>query len=222
MMQAVTAGMTTADLDAIGAETLRRHGARSAPQQAYGFPGATCISVNDELAHGVPSSTRRLREGDVVNLDVSAELDGYWADTGASIGVGAVSPLARTLLSATRAALQDALATARAGVPIREIGRAVERRARRHRLTVINNLTGHGVGRFIHEPPDVPNTFNPRDRRILHEGLVIAIEPILSTGADHVVEAEDGWTLRTPDRSIGAQFEHTIVITRGEPVLLTA
>lgn len=222
MAKHVAAGVSTAELDALGAEVLRRHGARSAPQRAYDFPGATCISVNDALAHGVPSRSKLLRDGDVVNLDVSAELDGYWADTGASVAVGAPNPTARNLLSATRAALADALAQARAGAYLREIGRAVERRARRHRLRVINNLTGHGVGRYIHEPPNVPNTYNPRDRRVLHEGLVIAIEPILSVGADHVIEADDGWTLRTPDGSIGAQFEHTIVITRGEPIVLTA
>lgn len=222
MAKYVAAGISTAELDALGAEVLRRHGARSAPQRAYGFPGATCISVNDALAHGIPSRATVLKEGDVVNLDVSAELDGYWADTGASFAVGTPHPTTRNLLSATRAALEDALRQARAGAPINEIGRAVERRARLHRLRVINNLTGHGVGRSIHEPPNVPNTYHPRDRRRLHEGLVIAIEPILSVGADHVVEDDDGWTLRTPDGSIGAQFEHTVVITRGEPILLTA
>jgi methionyl aminopeptidase len=216
----VAAGVTTRELDAIGREVLRRHGARSAPQLAYDFPGTTCISVNDELAHGIPSD-RVLREGDLVNIDVSAELDGYWADSGASYPVGAVAPRLRHLLSSTRAALNDAMLEARAGAPIRNVGRAVERRAKRAGFRVVRDLCGHGVGRNIHEPPNVPNTFNPRDRALFHEGLVITIEPFLTTGASTIFEDEDGWTLRTPDGSVGAQFEHTLIITRDEPIVLT-
>lgn len=221
MGRQVAPGMTTAELDAIGREVLRRHEARSAPQLAYGFPGTTCISVNDEVAHGVPSARRTLREGDLVNIDVSAELDGYWADTGASFAVGAVTARASELLQATRRALEDAMAEARAGRPLRNIGKAVELRARRHGFRVIRDLCGHGVGRNIHEEPSVPNTFDPRDRTMLREGLVITIEPFLTTGATTFVEDEDGWTLRTPDRSLGAQFEHTLLVTRGEPIVLT-
>jgi methionyl aminopeptidase len=221
MGRAVAPGVTTADLDAVGGDVLRRHGARSAPALAYGFPGATCISVNDELAHGVPRASRVLREGDLVNIDVSAELDGYWADTGASFAVGAVSRRASALLWATRAALDEAMAEARAGARLRNIGRAVERRARRSGFRVIRDLCGHGVGRYIHEQPNVPNTFDRRDKTELHEGLVIAIEPFLTTGATHVVEDADGWTLRTPDGSLGAQFEHTVIVTRGQPIVVT-
>lgn len=221
MARHVAEGVTTADLDAIGREVLSRHGARSAPELAYGFPAATCISVNDEVAHGIPSPKRVLREGDLVNIDVSAELDGYWADSGASYPVGTVAPRARALLSATRRALDDALAQARAGRPLRLLGRAVERRARRHGFRVIKNLCGHGVGRHIHEKPNVPNTFDPRDHTVLWEGLVITIEPFLSTGATTVIEDDDGWTLRTPDRSLGAQFEHTLIVTTGAPVIVT-
>lgn len=213
-------GISTLELDAIGREVLQRHGARSAPQLAYGFPGTTCISVNDELAHGVPSE-RVLREGDLVNIDVSAELDGYWADSGASYPVGQVAPRLRALLSATRAALTDAMGEARAGAPVRNIGRAVERRARRAGFRVVRDLCGHGVGRHIHEAPNVPNTFDRRSRELLHEGLVITIEPFLTTGATSIFEDQDGWTLRTPDGSRGAQFEHTMVITRGAPIVLT-
>jgi methionyl aminopeptidase len=216
----VAAGVSTRELDAIGREVLRRHGARSAPQLAYDFPGTTCISVNDELAHGIPGA-RLLREGDLVNIDVSAELDGYWADSGASYPVGKVAPRLRTLLFATRAALNDALGEARAGAPIRNIGRAVERRAKRAGFRVVRDLCGHGVGRNIHEPPNVPNTFDRGNGELLHEGMVITIEPFLTTGATTFREAEDGWTLRTPDGSIGAQFEHTLIVTRGAPLVLT-
>lgn len=222
MLAAVAPGITTGDLDAIGRDTLRAHGARSAPQEAYRFPGWTCISVNDEAAHGIPSLRRHLHEGDLVNVDVSAVVDGYWSDTGASAPVGQVSDEATRLLEATRLAQADAMAVARAGRPIRHIGRAVERRARRHGFTVVANLCGHGVGRFIHEPPSVSSVEDRSDRTVLWEGLVLAVEPFLSTGADLVHESADGWTLRTPDGSRTAQFEHTIVVTGGAPLVLTA
>lgn len=217
----VAPGITTAELDALGNEILTKHGARSAPQLAYGFPGTTCISVNDELAHGIPSR-RVLREGDLVNIDVSAELDGYWADSGASYPVGDVAPRLRNLLYTTRAALADAMQEVRAGAPIRNIGRAVEKRAKRAGFRVVRDLCGHGVGRNIHEPPNVPNTFDRSNRGVLHEGLVITIEPFLTTGATSIYEDDDGWTLRTPDRSVGAQFEHTMIVTRGAPIVVTA
>lgn len=221
MAEHVAPGVTTAELDAVGRDVLRRYGARSAPQLAYDFPGVTCISVNDELAHGIPSRTRVLREGDLVNIDVSAELDGYWADTGASFPVGQVSPRALQLLSSTREALSDAIAEVRAGAPIRHIGRAVERRAKSAGFRVVRDLCGHGVGRHIHEAPQIPNTFDRRNTGVLHEGLVMTIEPFLTTGATRVVQDDDGWTLRTPDGSIGAQFEHTMIVTRGQPIIIT-
>jgi methionyl aminopeptidase len=214
-------GVTTGDLDAIGRDILRTHGARSAPQLAYGFPGATCISVNDELAHGIPSERRVLAEGDLVNIDVSAELDGYFADTGASFAVGRIAPRARALLTATRRALSDAMAEVRAGSKNNRVGRAVERRARRAGFSVVRSLCGHGVGRNIHEPPNVPNTYDARSAEVLWEGLVMTIEPFLTTGATTVREDDDGWTLRTPDGSIGAQYEHTMIVTRGAPLVVT-
>jgi methionyl aminopeptidase len=217
----VAAGVSTAELDALGREILERHGARSAPQLAYGFPGATCISVNDELAHGVPSRSRVLREGDLVNIDVSAELDGYWADTGASFGVGRIEQKVAALLWAARQSLDDALLEVQAGKPLKNIARAVERRARRSGFQVVRDLCGHGVGRHIHEEPSVPNTTHGRDRTVLWEGLVITIEPFLTTSARSFVEDDDGWTLRTPDGSHGAQFEHTLIVTRGAPLIVT-
>jgi methionyl aminopeptidase len=218
----VAPGVTTAELDAIGKEHLDRHGARSAPQLAYGFPGVTCISVNEELAHGIPSRDRVLREGDLINIDVSAELDGYWADSGASFAVGAISARDSALLQATRHALEDAMSCARAGEPLRNIGRAVERRAKSSGFRVVRNLAGHGVGRHIHEEPQVLNTFRPHDRTVLPEGLVITIEPFLSASATMAVEGDDGWTLFSNDGSRGAQFEHTMIITRGKPIVVTA
>jgi methionyl aminopeptidase len=217
----VAPGVTTAELDAIGKEILDRHGARSAPQLAYGFPGVTCISVNDRIAHGIPSRECVLREGDLVNIDVSAELNGYWADTGASFPVGTVSTQANELLRATRLALEDGMSQARAGAPLRNIGRAVERRAKQCGFQVVRNLGGHGVGRNIHEEPSVPNIFDRGDRTVLRAGLVITIEPFLTLGATMAVEDADGWTLRSCDGSLGAQFEHTMIVTGRGPIVVT-
>jgi methionyl aminopeptidase len=162
-----------------------------------------------------------LREGDLVNIDVSAELDGYWADTGASAPVGTVAPKLRQLLWTTREAQAEAMLAARAGQPLNQIGAVIERRAKRHGFRVVRTLGGHGVGRHIHEPPHVSNVFEKRDKTVLWEGLVLTIEPFLTTRATHVVEDDDGWTLRTPDGSVGAQFEHTFVVTKDRPIVLT-
>jgi methionyl aminopeptidase len=221
MLAAVAPGVPTAELDSIGAAVFRRHGARSAPILDYRFPGTNCISVNDEAAHGIPSMTKVLQHGDIVNLDVSAELDGYYSDTGASVGVGHISTLARTLLEATRSAQHDAMLAAVAGNRVRHIGRAVRARARKHGFCVIKNLSGHATGRKLHEPPSVPCA-DDSQRTILWEGLVLAIEPFLSVSSDYVVDATDGWTLRTSDGSLVAQFEHTMVVRHGAPLVLTA
>lgn len=215
-------GMTTAELDAIGAAFLEGHGARSAPQVTYGFPGATCISINEEIAHGVPGS-RRLAPGDMVNVDVSAEIDGYFADTGGTFVVPPSTPAKDKLCGATRAALREAMGEARAGRPLNGIGRAIQQTARRSGFRVIRDLCSHGVGRSLHEEPGlIPGYYDARDRRRLHEGLVITIEPFLSTRAEHVTEAGDGWTLKMPAGSLGAQYEHTLIITRGAPIVVTA
>lgn len=222
MLAAISPGISTAELDGVGRRVLREHGARSAPQLAYGFPGTTCISVNDCIAHGIPAHDVVLRDGDLVNVDVSAELDGYWADTGASASVGLTGPVVSRLLDATRAAQHDGMHAARAGRKLRHIGRAVERRARTSGFSVVANLCGHGVGRGIHEEPSVPNVDDRRNDLVLWEGLVLAIEPFLSTGATFAIEDDDGWSLRTDDGGLAAQFEHTVVVTDGEPLVLTA
>lgn len=221
MLDSIEPGMTTAELDAIGARLLAEFGARSAPQLAYDFPGATCISVNEQAAHGVPGA-RIIRAGDLVNVDVSAELDGYFADTGGTKVVPPSTPIKTRLCHATRVALAEAMKVARAGQPINRIGRAIEQVANTHRLRIIENLGGHGVGRAIHEEPEhIQGFFDPRDQRILKEGMVIAIEPFLSTKSRTVSEAEDGWTLVGKPGNLSAQFEHTLIVTRGEPIVVT-
>ncbi|MBI4785516.1 MAG: type I methionyl aminopeptidase [Chloroflexi bacterium] len=221
MSASVRPGMTTAQLDAIGGAVLRKHGAHSGPKLAYDFPGYTCISINDESAHGVPGG-RVIRAGDLVNIDVSAELGGYYADTGATVAVLPVSPLKHKLCASTKAALDRAIKVAQAGKPINVIGQAIEAEAERAGFTIIENLSGHGVGRSVHEEPrGVLNYYDDRDDRILTKGLVVAVEPFLSTHADHVVTGGDGWTLKTPDGSLTAQYEHTIVVTNGRPIIIT-
>jgi methionyl aminopeptidase len=221
MQRQLKPGITTADLNDIGARFLEQHGARPAPGLTYDFPAATCISVNNEAAHGIPGE-RVIRSGDLVNIDVSAELDGYFADTGASMPVPPISALKRKLCNCARMARQKAIGAARAGRRLNEIGQAIETSARRCGFTVIRNVPGHGVGRGLHEEPSVPGFYLPSADQRLTEGLVITVEPFLATGARQVVTADDGWTLKTEDGSLAAQYEHTIVITRGRPIIITA
>jgi methionyl aminopeptidase len=221
MRAEVRAGMTTAELDGIGERFARNEGARSAPQLAYDFPGFNCLSVNEEIVHGIPGP-RVLRDGDVVKLDVTLELDGYMADSAVTVVIPPVSVEARQLQRAARVAFNKGLGVARAGATLREVGRAVESAARREGAVVIRELTGHGIGRRIHEPPSVPNWPDPDVRTVLTEGLVIALEPMLTNVPARVVEESDGWTLRTHNRTLAVHHEHTIVIRRGAPLVLTA
>jgi methionyl aminopeptidase len=214
--------MTTKQLDQIGEEFLKQHGARSAPILAYNYPGYTCISVNDVAAHGIPSEDLVLQPGDMLNVDVSAELEGYWADTGASMPMPPVNPTYQRLCEYTLKARDAGIAMAHAGKPINLIGRAVEQIAAAGGYRVIKQLNGHGVGRHIHEKPSIPNYYNPGYKEVLTEGVVITIEPFLSLGVGRVFTDKDGWTLRSMDGSIAAQYEHTLVIMGNEPVLVTA
>ena len=220
LSEQVRPGVTTGELDAQAAKLFAAHGARSAPALVYGFPGTVLISVNDEVVHGIPS-TRSIGAGDIVKIDVTVEKDGYVADAARSVVVAPGSATAHRLVACAIAAFQAALAVARAGVRVNEIGRAVEREVRRRGFTVVAGLSGHGVGRTIHEEPRVPNQYDPFQRDVLTEGLVLTIEPIISAGSMHVVQGSDGWTLRTRDGSLSAHHEHTLVITRGAPIVLT-
>jgi methionyl aminopeptidase len=218
---AVRPGITTGELDEIGACVLALHGAESAPPKVYGFPGALCISVNEEAIHGIPGA-RVIRAGDLVKLDLVAEKDGFYADAAVTIRAGEVSVTADALARCAKRAFYLALRSARAGNRVHEIGRVVERETRSSGFQVMRDLCGHGVGRTIHEPPSVPNYHEPRLRTRLSEGLVITIEPIISAGSGEGVLESDKWTIRTADRSLSAHYEHTVVITRYEPILLTA
>ena len=221
MMNATRAGVTTGELDEIGRALLEAEGAKSAPQAMYNFPGATCISVSPVIAHGIPDE-HVLREGELIHIDVSAELDGYYADTGASMVVSKRERNVEKLLDATRTALTKALHAAKAGNPLNGIGRTVQNEARKRGYNVIYDLTGHGIGHKLHESPrEILNFHNPNDHRLLNDGLVLAIEPFLTTGIGRTITEKDGWTIRTIDRAIAAQFEHTIIVTKNDPIIVT-
>jgi methionyl aminopeptidase len=221
MRLAARPGLTTAELDDVGATFLRRHGAGSAPQLTYGFPGFNCISVNEEIVHGVPGP-RVLRQRDVVKIDVTAELNGFVADAAVTVVLPPVTGQARRLRRSAQAAFERAMRVARAGNRVAEIGRAVEAEVRSRGFSVVREMCGHGVGRGIHEEPSVPNFYSALTRGTLAEGMVLAVEPIISAAPARVVEEPDGWTLRTHNRSLAVHYEHTVVITRGGPIILTA
>lgn len=221
MLDTLEPGMTTKELDQLGSQWLQQEGARSAPQLAYQFPAATCISINEEAAHGIPGE-RRIQAGDIVNIDVSAELDGYFADTGGTRVVPPSTAIKSRLCHATQLALSEAINTVRAGMRINQIGKAIERVAKTHRFKIIKNLAGHGVGRGLHEEPkNIIGYYDPRDTRVLEEGMVIAIEPFLSTKSTHIHTAKDGWTLVTEPGNLSAQYEHSLIVTRDKPIILT-
>jgi methionyl aminopeptidase len=216
MRAAVRQGVTTAEIDRVAAEVVARHGARSAPQLTYDFPGVTCICVGDEAVHGIPGD-RALAEGELVTLDVTLELGGYMADAAQTVVVGGGES---RLVDAAEAALRRALQAARAGVPVSEIGATVQRIVEARGFQVLHELTGHGIGRTIHEPPTVPNVPVPGHDEVLTEGLVMTIEPIIAAGTSEVVHRDDGWTIATADGSEAAHAEHTIVIQADAPPLI--
>ncbi|MGC2814974.1 MAG: type I methionyl aminopeptidase [Candidatus Acidiferrum sp.] len=221
MAVAVRAGVTTAELSEIGSRVLSDNGAQSSPPLVYNFPGDVCISVNDEVVHGIPGP-RVIQAGDLVKLDLTAVKDGYHTDSAVTIQVPPAQEKSRELAHCAERAFRQALAAARIGNRTKDIGRAVEREVRRRGFHVVREVGGHGVGRTIHESPSVPNFADPTARHLLTEGLVITIEPIIAAGTGNVSLDRDGWTVRTADRSLSAHYEHTIVITKGEPILLTA
>jgi methionyl aminopeptidase len=221
MLDAIRPGMTTLELDQMGAAWLAEAGAQSAPALSYDFPGATCISINEQAAHGIPGA-RVINKGDVVNVDVSAELGGYFADTGGTRIVPPTTPTKTQLVFAARYALEQALKEVRHGAKLNRIGLAIERVAKANRFRIIENLCSHGVGRSLHEEPKyIPGYFEASDTRVLSDGMVITIEPFLSTKSTMVDEQADGWTLSGMKGNLSAQFEHTLIVTRGAPIVVT-
>lgn len=223
MVEFAEPGMTTKELDDYGASLLRISGAKSAPFVTYGFPGHTCISVNHAAAHGIPSSKIILKEGDLVNIDVSAELGGYFADNGSSFVLGRDLNANQKLVQTSKSVLKKAIRNISGGVRISDIGLLIETEAKRNGLTTIRNLVGHGIGRSLHEDPKEIPCFNDRSNtKRFRKNSVVAIETFISTKAQYVYEGENGWTYFTRDGSYVAQHEHTILITDTEPLILTS
>lgn len=214
-------GMSTKELDEIAKEMFDKVGAQSAPKGEYDFPGYTCISVNQEVAHGIPNKKRIIQAGDIVNMDVSGSKNGYFADTGISFVVGEGEAILYKICEVAKEAFDAGLKLAKPGARKSALGKAVQQVAKQHGLTVIKDLTGHGIGRSIHEAPEhIFNYFTKWDDEWLTDGMVIAFEPFISTYEETVFQAEDGWTLLTNESAV-AQYEHTIIITKDGPVITT-
>ncbi|MFD2943003.1 type I methionyl aminopeptidase [Flavobacterium notoginsengisoli] len=222
MRKFAKAGMSTKELDDYGGQILNDLGAKSAPYETYGFPGWTCISVGNEFCHGIPSDKRILQEGDLINIDVSAELDGFWSDNGGSFVIGEDINEHQKLVEASRQILHKAIHNIKGGVRISDIGFLIETEAKKKGFKVIKNLTGHGVGRSLHEAPH--EIANYRDRfnvTRFKKNSVVAIETFISTTSTYAETLNDGWTMIGNKGGFMAQHEHTIVVTEGKPIILT-
>lgn len=215
-------GMTTKQLDEFGASILADFGAKSAPYLTYGFPGWTCISVNNEFCHGIPSDKRTLKEGDLVNIDVSAELDGYWSDNGGSFVLGEDLHQHQKLIDASKQILHKAIHAIKGGVRIADVGHIIETESRKRGYRVIKNLTGHGIGRSLHEAPsDIANYRDRSNPMRFKKNSVVAVETFISTTSTYADTLKDGWTMVGNKGGFMAQHEHTIVVTDGKPLILT-
>ena len=213
-------GMKTRELDTICVRELARYGAKSSFKGYRGFPAHLCVSVNEEVVHGIPGG-RVLQEGNIVSLDFGAILDGFQGDAAITVGVGKISPEAGELMRVTQKALEAGITAARPGNHLGDISAAVQTYAESHRFLVVREYTGHGIGREMHEEPQIPNFGLPGQGPLLQEGMTLAIEPMVNVGGWRTRLKDNGWTVVTADGSLSAHFEHTIAITRGEPEILT-
>jgi methionyl aminopeptidase len=223
LSRAVRPGITTGQLDDLAAEFFTSRGGQSGPILTYDYPGFICISVGDQVVHGIPGD-RVLQAGELVTLDIAAELDGYHADAATTVGVGPIDPASERLVAATRAALAAGIKAAQPGATLHDIGAAVQRVSEARGYKVFKDLTGHGIGRAMHEDPTIYNfaVDSPEGDLVLEEGMVFTIEPMLSAGSDRLRQDRDGWTMRSRDGSLSAHEEHTIVVRPGGPLILTA
>ena len=222
MGEALEPGITTKELDEIGGRLLAAEGAQSAPIYCYQFPGYNCISVNEAVAHGIPDD-RVIQPGDIVNIDVSAVKNGFFSDNGASFAVPPVKNKNLKLMACGKETLELAIAEAVAGAPLNHIGRMVQKNAHRNGYGTVRNLCGHGIGHTLHDDPEmVLNYYDRHDKRLMTPGLVLAIEPFVSEREEYVVEAENGWTLYTPQGSQVVQYEYTVMVQEdGGPLVLS-
>jgi methionyl aminopeptidase len=218
---AVAPGVTTGDLDRLAEEHIVRKGATPAFKGYHGYPASICASVNDEVIHGIPSGRRFLVEGDIISIDVGVALDGYFGDSAVTVPVGPVSEEAAALLRVTEESLYRAIEQVRPGARVSDIGHAVQTHVEAHGFSIVREFVGHGIGRAMHEEPQIPNYGEPGRGQRLAPGMVLAIEPMVNAGRAAVKVLSDGWTAVTRDRSLSAHFEHTVAVTAGEPWVLT-
>ncbi|AKJ03125.1 type I methionyl aminopeptidase [Archangium gephyra] len=219
--KAVAPGVTTWDLDALSEKLIYQKGARPAFKGYHGFPACLCASVNDEVVHGIPSKRRKLREGDLMKLDFGVVYRGFFGDSARTVPVGKVSSEAQALVNTTREALHKGIQAMVAGNRLGDIGHAVQRHVEARGFSVVRLFSGHGIGRHLHEEPDVPNYGQPGSGLKLRPGMVLAVEPMVNQGTDEVMVLEDQWTAVTRDSKLSAHFEHTVLITEGGPEVLT-
>ena len=217
---AVAPGVSTADLDAVAEEFIRAHGGVPSFKGYQGYPASICASVNDEVVHGIPGS-RVLRAGDIIAVDIGVTLDGWVSDAARTHPVGEISPIARRLIDRTRVSLERGIEACRVGNHLGDIGHAVQSEVEAAGFSVVRSLVGHGVGRAMHEPPQVPNYGRPGGGQRLQEGWVIAIEPMVNIGDHEVIMGDDGWTISSKDASLSAHWEHTVAVTADGPRILT-
>jgi methionyl aminopeptidase len=218
----VAPGVTTAELDELAEERIRRAGAIPAFKGYHGYPATICASINEEVIHGIPSGRRILNEGDVISIDVGASLDGYYGDSAVTLAVGQVLEQAATLLRVTEESLYKAIERVRPGGRVSDIGHAVQQHIEAYGFSVVREFVGHGIGQRMHEEPQVPNYGEPGRGPRLAEGMVLAIEPMVNAGKPAVKVLADGWTAVTRDSSLSAHFEHTVAVTADGPWILTA
>jgi len=220
MAEQIRPGMETKELDIIAVKELEKHGARSSFKGYRGFPANLCVSVNDEIVHGIPGK-RVLRDGDIVSLDFGAIYDGFHGDAALTVGVGSISKKAEALIETTRGTLEAGIGATRAGARLGDISHAIQNYAEAKGYSVVREYTGHGIGRDMHEEPQIPNFGLPDSGPVLKKGMTLALEPMVNTGEWRTRVGDDKWTVLTADGSLSAHFEHTIAITDGEPEVLT-
>ena len=218
--KSVRVGITTAELDRIADEYIRSQGAYPTFLKYNGYPKSVCISVNEEVVHGIPGK-RKLKDGDIVSCDVGATLNGFVGDAARTFLVGNVDPETQELVRVTRECFFEGLNFCRVGYRISDISKAIQKHAESHGYGVVRELVGHGVGRVLHEDPEVPNFYSPRSRQRLEAGMTIAIEPMINLGTAKVWQLEDGWTVVSQDGKPSAHYENSVAITDGDPILLT-
>jgi methionyl aminopeptidase len=221
MKTRVRAGVTTLELDRLAEEFIRAEGGEPAFKGYRGFPGSICASINEEVVHGIPSAARVLRDGDVISIDIGVRKDGFYGDAARTFPVGEISPEAARLLEATERALQRGIEQARPGNRLTDISHAVEREVRRGGYGVVKALVGHGIGRELHEEPQIPNYGPPGQGPSIRAGMVFAIEPMVNEGTGDVITLPDEWTVVTADRKLSAHFEHTVAVRENGPEILS-